>query len=566
VRQAVDAERPFEVSYGPLPTRTTQPDAEEDAKHMKRRDFLLASAATAAGLALPRGVSARALLPLDDPEYRELASRALDAARTAGASYADIRISRVRNQSLGTRERQITFFNDSDTFGFGVRVLADGAWGFVASRDLNLDEVQRVARVAVSQAKANAATQHRRVELAPVEAYPDATWNSPVETDPFEVPIEEKVGLLLEANAAALGVQGVRFVNSSMFFVREEKTFASTEGSFITQTIYRALPQMSVTAVAPDGGDFQQRLSTPVQPMGLGYEHVRRASLVENAPKWAADAVGKLTAKPVQPGRYDLVLLPSHLFLTVHESIAHPTELDRIFGYEANYAGTSFIWPIEDYLGKFRYGPDNFNVQAERSAPGSLATVGWDDEGVKPDEYLIVRNGILNDLQTTREQAPWMADWYRQQGKPVRSHGNSYAQSWSDVQFQRMPNVNVLPNAERDVSVEELVADVQDGILIEGRGSFSIDQQRFNAQFGGQVFHEIKDGKVTGMLKDVAYQIRTPEFWNSVDGIGGRSTYFVGGSFNDGKGQPSQSNAVSHGCPAMRFRKVNVINTGRGGR
>jgi TldD protein len=531
---------------------------------MNRREFVARGAVAAAGLSLLPGVAHAARLPLDDPEYQELASRALDAARTAGATYADVRINRNRTQAVSTREQRITGFQDGETFGFGVRVLANGAWGFAASRELNLQEVERVAREAVAQAKANAVTRRTPVELAPVEVYRNATWRSPIQTDPFEVAVEEKVSLLLSANDAALKA-GVRFVTSSMFFLREEKTFASTEGSFITQTIYRSLPQVNVTAVAPDGRDFQGRLSTPVQPMGLGYEHVRNANLVENAPKWAEDAVRKLSAKPVQPGRYDLVLLPSHLFLTIHESIAHPTELDRIMGFEANFAGTSFISPIQDFLGKFRYGPDIFNIQAERSAPGSLATAGWDDEGVRPEEYLIVKNGILNDLQTTREQAPMLAEWYRQQGRPVRSHGNSYAQSWADVQFQRMPNVNLMPHPERDVSLEELVDGVKDGILIEGRGSFSIDQQRYNAQFGGQVFHEIKDGKITGMLKDVAYQIRTPEFWNSLDLLGGRSTYFVGGSFNDGKGQPSQSNAVSHGCPPARFRQVNVINTGRTG-
>ena len=532
---------------------------------MKRREFLAYGTAAAAGLAaLPgRLAAAEPAFPLDPAEQRELAMRALDAARGAGATYADVRISRVRNQSVGTREQRVSNFDDRETYGFGVRVLAGGTWGFAASRDLTLEEVERVARQAVAQAKANAVAVRRPVELAPVERYVDVTWRSPIREDPFEVPIEQKVALLLEANAAALKVAGARFVNSSMFFVREEKTFASTEGSYIVQTIYRAYPQMSVTAVG--NGDFQQRQSADVAPMGLGYEHVRASDLVGNATRWAEDAVKKLSAKPVQPGRYDLVLLPSHLFLTIHESIAHPTELDRIFGYEANFAGTSFIWPIEDYLGKFRYGPVHMNVQAERSAPGSLATVGWDDEGVRPDEYLIVKEGILNDLQTTREQAPWLAEWYRRSGKPVRSHGNSYAESWADVQFQRMPNVNLVPNAERDVSVDELVADVKDGILIDGRGSFSIDQQRYNAQFGGQVFHEIKNGKVTGMLKDVVYQMRTPEFWNSMDGLGGRSTYQAHGSFNDGKGQPSQSNAVSHGCPAARFRQVNVINTGRTG-
>ncbi|HEU0016165.1 MAG TPA: TldD/PmbA family protein [Longimicrobium sp.] len=532
---------------------------------MRRREFLARSAAAAAGLSvLPRGVlHAGERVGWDAAANRELAMRALDAARSAGATYADVRINRNRSQAVSTRERQITGFEDAETFGFGVRVLAGGAWGFAASRDITLDEVQRVARQAVAQARANAPARARPVELAPVEPYPNATWRSPIEVDPFDVAIEDKVGLLFQANEAALRVQGARFVTSSMFFVREDKAFASTEGTYTDQTIYRAYPQMTVTAVSADNADFQARNSTPVQPMGLGYEHVTRSDLVGNAPRWAEDAVAKLSAKPVQPGRYDLVLLPSHLFLTIHESIAHPTELDRIMGFEANYAGTSFISPIEDYLGKFRYGPDLMNIQAERSAPGSLATVGWDDEGVKPDEYLIVRNGILNDLQTTREQAPWLAEWYRRTGRPVRSHGNSYAQRWADVQFQRMPNVNLMPHPERDVTLDELVGGIQDGILIEGRGSYSIDQQRYNAQFGGQVFHEIKNGRVGAMLKDVAYQIRTPEFWNSMDLIGGRSTYFVGGSFNDGKGQPSQSNAVSHGCPASRFRQVNVINTGR---
>ena len=536
---------------------------------MKRRDFLLQSAAATAALGagsaiLPRLASAAVPMdPVDAAVSRELAMRALDAARSAGATYADFRLAANRSQALGTRERQITFFNDAETYGFGVRVIANGSWGFAASRELNPEEVVRVAQQAVAQARANAAARQRPLELAPVERVADGKWSSPMEIDPFDVPIEEKVDLLLRANAAALGVQGARFVNSVMFSTRLGKTFASTDGSYIDQTIYRSYPVMQITAVAADGSDFQNRQSTDVAPRAMGYEHIRDARLVENAPRWAEEAVAKLTAKPVEPGRYDLVLLPTHLWLTIHESIAHPTELDRIMGFEANYAGTSFIYPIENFLGKFRYGQEFMNVQGERSMPGGLSSIGWDDEGVKPDEYLIVKNGILNDLQTTREQAPMLADWYRQTGKPVRSHGNSYAESWDAVQFQRMPNVNLLPNAERDVSVEELVSGIENGILIDGDGSFSIDQQRYNAQFGGQVFKEIKNGRITGPLKDVAYQMRTPEFWNGMDMIGGPSTYFVGGSFNDGKGQPSQSNAVSHGCPAARFRGVNVINTGR---
>ena len=534
---------------------------------MKRREFLLHGAAATAALGagsaiLPRLAAAAPIDAMDPAVSRDLAMRALEAARAAGASYADVRISGNRSQALGTRERQITFFNDAESTGFGVRVIVNGAWGFAASREVNADEVVRVARQAAAQARANSAARQRPLELAPVDAVANGRWSSPLEIDPFNVPIEEKVDLLLRANAEALKVNGARFVTSSMNFLRIDKTFASTDGSYIEQTLYRSYPQMNITAVGADG-DFQSRASTDVAPRAMGYEHVRSANLPGNAGRWAEEAVRKLTAKPVEPGRYDLVLLPTHLWLTIHESIAHPTELDRIMGFEANYAGTSFISPVADFLGKFRYGRDFMNIQGERSTPGGLSSIGWDDEGVKPDEYLIVKNGILNDLQTTREQAPMLADWYRQTGKPVRSHGNSYAQNWNVVQFQRMPNVNLLPHPTRDVPLDELIGGVENGILIDGDGSFSIDQQRYNAQFGGQVFKEIRNGRIVGDLKDVAYQMRTPEFWNGMDLIGGQGTYFIGGSFFDGKGQPSQVNAVSHGCPAARFRGVNVINTGR---
>jgi TldD protein len=444
-----------------------------------------------------------------------------------------------------------------------VRVLVGGTWGFAASRELTLEEAANTARTAAAQARANRVAQRRPVELAPTDIHPDGRWQTPIRVDPFEIAIEEKVDLLLRANAAALGVGGVRFVNSSLAFLREEKFYANTEGTVTNQTVYRSNANMNCTAVASDGSDFQSRAATDVPPTQRGYEYVLEAELDRNAPRWAEEAVQKLSAKPGEPGRYDLVLMPSHLWLTIHESIAHPTELDRIVGYEANYAGTSFIHPLDAFLGEFRYGPDIMRIQGERSSHGGLSSCGFDDEGVVPRDYLIVRDGILRDLQTTREQAPWLADWYGRIGEPVRSHGQSYAQSWADVQFQRMPNINLMPHPERDVPLEELVDGVENGILIDGSGSFSIDQQRYNAQFGGQVFREIRNGRITGMLKDVAYQIRTPEFWNSMDLIGGESTYFVGGTFGDGKGQPSQANAVSHGCVPTRHRQVEVINTGR---
>jgi TldD protein len=536
---------------------------------MDRREFLVSSGLLTAGLAAGCTPMTALEMPLPGapPSLRgetlHLALEALDAARRAGASYADVRIQRNRSQQVSTREQQITGLGDSESMGFGIRVIADGAWGFAASSEMTAAEVERVARLAVAQAGRNASARRRPPVLAPVDRYPDARWTSPIEIDPFDVPTEDKVALLLAANTAALGVSGARFVNSFLVAIRQERLFASTEGTVADQTLYRINPSMSITAVAPDGSDFQTVESTDVAPAGLGWEHVLRADLPGNAPRWAESAVRKLSAPPVDPGTYDLVLLPSHLWLTIHESIAHPTELDRVAGYEANYAGTSFIHPVEDFLGRFRYGPEFMQIQGERSTPGALSTIGWDDEGVRPVDYLIVRDGILWDLQTSREEAPWLADFYARTGREVRSHGQSYGQNWSDVQFHRMPNINLLPNTERDVSVDELVSDIRRGILIDGDGSFSIDQQRYNAQFGGQVFHEIRDGRIAGPLKDVAYQLRTPEFWNSMDLIGGPGTYFTGGSFFDGKGQPSQSNAVSHGSPAARFRGVNVINTGR---
>ena len=543
---------------------------------LPRRDFLVGTAAAVAAgalgappagaLALPvpgagRGRDAERFFTSDDA--RELAKLAVDAARQAGAGYADCRVSRNRTQNVFTRERRVQGVQDNETSGFGVRVLVDGAWGFAASRDVSRDEVARVARLAVAQARANRPSLLRPVSLAPKEPTPGGTWRSPIRTDPFEVPVEDKVALLLAANEAALKVRGSRFVSSSMFFLREEKTFASSDDTVTVQTIYRAQPSLTVTAVSSDFRDFQTRESTDVPPRGLGYEHVVDARLVENAPRWAEEAVAKLSAKPVEVGRYDLVLHPTNLWLTIHETIAHPTEFDRALGYEANYAGTSFVSPPEKVLGTLQYGSPILNIRGDRSEPGSLSAAGWDDEGVVPHEFDIIKDGVFVDYHaTTRDQAQLLADYYRRAGKPVRSHGNSYAQSWADVQFQRMPNVSQVPG-DKDLKWEDLIAATDRGIAIVGDASFSIDQQRYNGQFGGQLFYEIKGGKVVGMLKDVVYQFRTPEFWKSMDLIGGRSSYILCGAFGDAKGQPVQSNAVSHGCVPSRFRNVNVINTGR---
>ena len=303
-------------------------------------------------------------------------------------------------------------------------------------------------------------------------------------------------------------------------------------------------------------------VANDIAPAGAGYEHVIKANLGENSTRWAEEAVAKLSAKPVEPGRYDLLLHPSNLWLTIHETVAHPTELDRAMGYEANYAGTSFVAPPEKVLGQLKFGSDVMNIVGDRDQPGSLGAVKWDDEGVQPVKFDIIKNGLFVDYQTTREQAT-MLDWYyKKVGKPVRSYGCSYAQSWSDVQFQRMPNVSLEPG-KNDDTWESMIASMDKGIAIVGDGSFSIDQQRYNGQFAGQVFYEVKGGKIVGMLKDVAYQFQTPLFWKSMDRIGGPRSYHLGGAFGDAKGQPGQSNSVSHGCVPAHFTQVNIINTGR---
>ncbi len=533
-----------------------------------RRDFLKTSSAAAGALALtpPLTAAGRALpatttAVIMDAVVKDLLMDALNAAKLAGASYADARIGRYAQNFVFTREKQIINVVDTDSIGIGVRALVDGTWGFAASRDLTRDGVAAAAREAAAIAKANRVARDRAVVLAPAPAHPDASWKSAFEVDPWTIPVEQKAELLIAANIEGLKAPNVKYVFSGMFFRRMERNYANTDGSVIAQIVVQSAVQQQFTAVSADFSDFQTRGNT-LPPVGRGYEWVLAQDLVSNSRKWGEEASEKLKAKPVDVGRYDLVLHPSHLWLTIHESIAHPTELDRIMGYEANYAGTSFVSPPEKYLGQFKYGPEFMNIQGDRSQPGALATIGYDDDGVQPDEFLIIKNGIVNDFQTTREQAPWLADWYRKNGQPVRSHGCSYADNWSSVQFQRMPNVSLLPGT-RDLGYQDLIAATDRGIAITGDGSFSIDQQRYNAQFGGQLFHEIRGGKIVGMLKDVAYQMRTPDFWNAMDMIGGKKGYEVWGSFFDGKGQPGQVNAVSHGSVPARFKQINVINTGR---
>jgi TldD protein len=521
-----------------------------------RRDFLKATTAAGLGAALSRTASALPgplLLtrePADEP--RDAVRQALADAKDAGASYADARVGRYRRQFVGTREQQVTGVSDSESYGLGVRVLVDGTWGFASTSDLSREGVQQAARDAVRIARAGKSVRKRPVVLAPVTPV-QGTWRTPIQVDPIDVPIEEKVKLLLAANAVALKVPKIRFVSSGVAALREEKTLATSDGTLVTQTFVRMGPSFTATAIG-DGG--YESYTEELAPRGSGWEYMTGLDLLGNAEKWASLAVEKLSARPVEVGRYDLILDPTNLWLTIHESVGHPTELDRAMGYEANYAGTSFIAPPAEQIGKLRYGPEIMNIRADRSQPDSLARVQWDDEGVAPDEWLLVEKGIFRDYQTTREQAAWIADLTGVK----RSHGCSFAQSWGDVQFQRMPNVSLMPGTQ-DISLDDIVADTKRGIIFKNRGSSSIDQQRYNFQFSGQVAYDVRDGKITGMVRNAAYQSRTPDFWNSMDMIGGQASYWLGGTFSDGKGEPGQVNSVSHGCPPARFRGVNIIST-----
>ncbi len=485
----------------------------------------------------------------------DLASVALDAARARGATYADIRINRYRTQTLRAREHRVMQILDAESFGAGVRVLVEGAWGFAASSRVEKEEVGSLAERAIAVARANRPLKRTPVLLTPPAPVQDV-WQTPITKDPFRVPLEPKLDLLLAICREALSVRGATFCEASMSFVREEKFFASTEGTVVEQVLVRSNPTFTVTSVNPETGMFQARRSL-ARPAGMGYESVEAHPWLEEANTAAEEAVRKHEAVPVEPGRRALVLHPSHLWLTIHESIGHPTELDRILGYEANFAGTSFVKP-ED-RGFLRYASEIVSVVGDRTQAGALATAGYDDEGVRCRRWDIIRDGVLVDFQTTREQAAALG--------MERSHGCSHADSWESVPFQRMPNVSLLPG-RREITAEEVIEATEDGIYIVGDGSFSIDHQRYNFQFGGQTFWEIRGGRITRMLRDVAYQSNTLDFWRSCDLIGGEGTYEVGGTFTDGKGEPSQSNPVSHGCPMARFRGVNILNTaaGRGGR
>lgn len=544
---------------------------------MRRRDFIQLAGMGAGAMMLPIPAFSRFVDPahliapvMDVKKKKELADIALNAARASGATYADVRIGRYLNQFIITREDKVQNVVNTESFGTGIRVIANGTWGFASTHDVTADGIAKAAKQAVAVAKANAKIQKEPVKLVPVQNYGEQSYKTPITKNAFEVPLQDKVDLLLNANAKAME-KGATYINNILFLVNEQKYFASTEGSYIDQDIHRTWPFFTVTVIDPKEGQFKNRDSFSA-PVGMGYEYLdARAEdkikgpgdvilynntydMVEDAMMAAEQAKQILSAKSVEPGKYDLVLEPSHLWLTIHESVGHPLELDRVLGYEANYAGTSFATLDKWKTKNFNYGSKLVNLFADKTQQGSLGAVGYDDEGVKTKRWDLVKDGVLVNYQAIRDQCHILGE--------TESHGCCYADNWSSIQFQRMPNVSLAPGKD-PLTVDQMISNVEKGIYIVKDGSYSIDQQRYNFQFGGVLFFEIKNGKIGGMLKDVAYQSNTQEFWNSCTAICDERDYRLNGSFFDGKGQPGQVSAVSHGSATARFDGVNVINTGR---
>lgn len=509
------------------------------------------------------------LTPVDIALKKKMADVALNAAKSKGATYADVRIGRYLNQVVATRETRVENISNSESYGLGVRVIANGSWGFAATNNMDNASIAKAAEAAVAIAKGNSKLMEEPVQLAAQKGYGEVSWKTPIEINAFEVPIADKVDLLLKVNSEAMK-GGAKYISSNLFMINEQKYFASTDGSYIDQDIHRIWPTFTLTKTDAASGKFETRNALSA-PMGMGFEYLKpkdeekikggpvtmykkRYDILEDVREAAVHVDEKLKAKPVAPGKYDLVLDPSHLFLTIHESVGHPTELDRVLGYEANYAGTSFLTLDKWESKKFNFGSKEVNIIGDKLETGSLGAVGYDDEGVKCGQWDIIKDGILVNYQTIRDQAHILG--------LKESQGCCYADSWDSIQFQRMPNVSLAPGNVA-LSAADMVKNVEKGIYMFGRNSYSIDQQRYNFQFSAQLAYEIKDGKIVGMFKDAAYQANTQEFWNSCVQRCDKNDYRLGGTFSDGKGQPGQASAVSHGSATTRFNGVNVINTGR---
>ena len=475
---------------------------------------------------------------------KELTHRALNLAQTKGADYADVRIIHLESQSISVKNGIVEAISLDTNQGFGVRVIADGAWGFASSFRLEPPEVDKVTASALQIAKASALVRGAAIDLGPPEVHKDS-YRTPIEKDPFQVSLEDKIDLLLACDQAMRKTKKVAVAEGNMLFIRERRVFASTEGSYIEQEIVETGAGLVATAVGED--EVQQR-SYPnsfARHQGTaGYEFVERYDLPGNAQRLGEEAAALLSARQCPSGTTTVILGPTQLGLQVHESCGHPTELDRVLGTEASYAGTSFLTP--EKLGSFRYGSELVNITADATLPGGLGTFGYDDEGVPAQRVPVVKDGIFVGYLTSRETASRFGQ---------RSNGTMRADGWSNIPLIRMTNINLEPG---EWDLEDLIADTDDGIYMEMNKSWSIDDKRLNFQFGTEIAYQISKGKRTHLLKNATYAGMTPQFWASCDAICNEKYWDVWGTPNCGKGQPSQVAHVGHGTSIARFRNVQV--------
>jgi len=476
---------------------------------------------------------------------RNLTAIALNTAKHHVASYADVRILQITAEDLVVRNGELGEIQQGESLGFGVRVIINGAWGFAASPSVTKDEIRKTTIQACMIAKASAKLKKGKVRLSKEEVV-DTAWQTPVVIDPFKVPATEKLDLLFRIDEILRKDRRIKVAESTMGCIREHQWLATSEGTFVDQTLTRTGAGYSATAV--ENNEVQKRsypMSFGGQYMGMGYELVKGLALIENAEKTREEAVALLTAKPCSSGKKDIILDGTQLALQIHESCGHPSELDRVLGLEENYAGRSFL-TLEKYE-KFRYGSDKVTLMADSTVPGGLATMGYDDDGVRAQRWPIVQKGIFVGYHTNREFAPILKDG--------RSRGCCRADSWASLPMIRITNLSLMPG---DWQLEDLIADTRDGVLMCTNKSWSIDQMRYNFQFGCEIGREVKNGKLGAMLKNCTYQGITPEFWNSCDAVCNGDYWTLWGVVNCGKGQPGQTAEMSHGAAPARFRKVNV--------
>ena len=475
---------------------------------------------------------------------QDVLDRAMNMAQTRGAQYADARVVENETETLVLQNGDMRTLESSENIGVGVRVLVNGAWGFASSRDLSLDEVDRVTDRAFEIARASALVPGGKVDLGP-EVTSHGTYRTPVEIDPFSISLDQKISVLTETDQLLATVPEIKARTLNLVFIKERKWFANTDGARTDQTIIETGGGMTATAVGK--GEVQQRSypsSWGRQQVTAGWETVLGWDLAGNAERVASEAVALLTADPCPSGRGDIILSGEQVALQIHESCGHPIELDRVYGTEAAYAGTSFL--TTEKLNNFQYGSEVVNITAESVRPNGLGTFGWDDEGVPAQSTPIVKDGAFVGYLMSRETAP---------GLGLTSNGSMRASGWNRIPLIRMTNVSLEPGKW---SLDDLIADTDDGIYMETNRSWSIDDRRYNFQFGTEIGYEIKNGKLGNMLRNPTYTGITPEFWNSCDGICGEDKWVMWGTPNCGKGQPAQVAHTGHGAAPARFRDVQV--------